>query len=504
MDNPAPSLHTMTEFELKFEIPSARRAGVEAAMRRGRVAQQRLQASYFDTPGGALAAQGVVLRLRKEGRLWVQTAKAPGGRPLERLEHNVALGTRAPSVPELARHSGTAVGDSIRQALKLKPGDAFPALAQVYATDIVRLTRRVRSRGALVELALDRGHIAAGPSTLPVSELELELKQGPAAGVVALAGNWCLRHGLWLSSVSKSMKGQRLAAGLDFSPATSARPARFPRHAASGEVAAAVVSACLDQVLANASEVAGGCTGEEHIHQLRVGLRRLRTALRELEPLAGGWGGPWEEALADLFRALGRHRDRDYLRHTLQGRIAAAGGPPLDWDGALDALPSTASAVQSPVFQQALLGLVGFVHGAAGDDASAPDTPTPKKFLRKRLARLHRQVLARGRQFTDLPEDGQHALRKRLKRLRYLAEFAQPLFARRKATTYLAALKPLQDALGIYHDEVAALQVWQGLSGHDPRALFGAGWLSARRDMHVQACQQACDRLALQARPFWD
>jgi inorganic triphosphatase YgiF len=494
----------MTEFELKFEIPPARRPAVEAAMRRGRVAQQRLQARYFDTPEGALAAQGVVLRLRKEGRQWVQTAKAPGSRPLERLEQNVALGVKAPSAPELARHNGSPVGDRIRQALKLQPGEAFPALVQVYATDIVRLTRLVRASGALVELALDRGHIAAGDRTLPVNELELELKQGPAAGVVALASNWCLKHGLWLSSVSKSLKGQRLAAGQDVGAATGARPPRFPRHASNREVAVAVVAACLDQVLANASDVAGGCSGEEHIHQLRVGLRRLRTALRELEPLAGDWGGPWEEALAEAFRALGRHRDRDYLMHTLQGRIEAAGGPPLDWQGALDALPGTARSVHSPVFQQALLGLVGFVHGAAAEDASAPNAPSPKKFLRKRLARLHKQVLARGRQFTDLPEAEQHALRKRLKRLRYLAEFAQPLFARRKAAAYLAALKPVQDALGIYHDEVAALQVWQGLSAHDPRALFGAGWLSARRAVHVQACQQACDQFARQARPFWD
>ncbi|MDP2033130.1 MAG: CHAD domain-containing protein [Polaromonas sp.] len=494
----------MTEFELKFEIPPARGPAVEAAMRRGRVAQQRLQARYFDTPEGALAAQGVVLRLRKEGRQWVQTAKAPGSRPLERLEHNLALGARAPSAPELARHHGTPVGDRIRQALKLQPGKDFPALVQVYATDIVRLSRLVRSNGTLVELALDRGHITAGDRALPVSELELELKQGPAAGVVALASNWCLKHGLWLSSVSKSLKGQRLAASQDFGAATGARPPRYPGHATGREVAVAVVAACLDQVLANASDVAGGCTGEEHIHQLRVGLRRLRTALRELEPLASDWGGPWEEALAEAFRALGRHRDRDYLMHTLQGRIEAAGGPPLDWQGALGALPGPARSVHSPVLQQALLGLVGFVHGAVPEDASETGAPSPKKFLRKRLGRLHRQVLARGRQFTDLPEAEQHALRKRLKRLRYLAEFAQPLFARRRAAAYLAALKPVQDALGIYHDEVAALQVWQGLSAHDPRALFGAGWLSARREIHVQACQQACDQFARQARRFWD
>ncbi|MBA4329670.1 MAG: inorganic triphosphatase [Polaromonas sp.] len=494
----------MTEFELKFEIPRARRLAVEAAMRRGRVAQQRLQARYFDTPEGALAAQGVVLRLRKEGRQWVQTAKAPGRRPLERLEHNLALGTQAPSAPELSRHKGTPVGDSLRQALKLKAGEAFPALVQVYATDIVRLTRLVRVRGALVEMALDRGHISAGDRTLPVSELELELKQGDAAAAVTLASHWCLRHGLWLSTVSKSQKGQRLAAGQDFGAAVGARPPRFPRHATGRELAGAVLAACLDQVLANASDLAGGCTGEEHIHQLRVGLRRLRTALRELEPLAGGWGGPWEPALADVFRALGQQRDRDYRIHTLQRQIEAAGGPPLDWEGALDALPGVARSVHSPVFQQALLGLVGFVHAAPGEDTPAPDATSPKKFLRKRLTRLHQQVLARGSQFTELPEAEQHALRKRLKRLRYLAEFALPLFGKRKASAYLAALKPLQDALGIYHDEVAALQVWQGLSGHDPRALFGAGWLSARREVHGQACQLACDRFARQARPFWD
>ena len=112
-------------------------------------------------------------------------------------------------------------------------------------------------------------------------------------------------------------------------------------------------------------------------------------------------------------------------------------------------------------------------------------------------------MLAQGRQLAALPEAGHHALRKRLKRLRYLAEFSQPLFSKRKAAAYFAALKPLQDALGIYHDEVAALQVWQGLSDHDPRALFGAGWLSARREVHVRNCQQACEVFARQARPFW-
>ncbi|MDP2817014.1 MAG: CHAD domain-containing protein [Polaromonas sp.] len=494
----------MTEFELKLEIPTLQLKALEAALRRGQVLQQRLQARYYDTSDQALAACGVVVRLRKEGRQWVQTAKAPGSRTLERLEHNVTLGARGTPLLDLARHDGEPVGERIREALKLKPNEAFPDLALVYETDIVRQTRLVRTGGALVELALDRGHVKAGGQSTPICELEIELKQGPPASAVALAQTWCLKHKLWLSSVSKSMKGQRLALGQAYGAAVTAQAPRYSRRASNRDVVAAVVAACLDQVLGNASEVAGGCAGEDHIHQLRVGLRRLRTALRELEPLAGGWGGPWEDPLADVFRALGQHRDRDYLMQTLQGRIEAAGGPPLDWQAALGVLPSAARSVHSPVFQQALLGLVGFVHAVPGQDASAPDHTSPKKFLRKRLTRLHKQVLAQGRQFTDLPEAEQHGLRKRLKRLRYLSEFAQALFARRKAAAYLAALKPLQDALGIFHDEVAALQVWQGLSGHDPRALFGVGWLSARREVHVQACQLACDLFARQVKPFWD
>ncbi len=508
MGNPA--LHarrTMTEFELKLEVPTVQWKALEAAVRRGKVVQQRLQARYYDTPDQALAARGVVVRLRKEGRHWVQTAKAPGSRPLERLEHNVTLGGRGMPLLDLARHDDAPVGDCLRQALKLTHNEAFPDLALVHETDILRLTRRVRTDGALVALALDRGRVKAGGQTAPIRELEIEFKQGPPASAVALAQTWCLKHKLWLSSVSKSAKGQRLALGQAYGAAVTAQAPRYSRHASGRDVAAAVAAACLEQVLGNASEVAGGCPGEEHIHQLRVGLRRLRTALRELDALAGGWdgqAGEWEPALTTVFRALGQHRDHDYLLGKLQRQIEAEGGPRVDWQGALGTLPHPAGSVRLPVFQQSLLGLIGFVHAVSAETDSAPERSSAKKALRKRLARLHKRVVKDGKHFSALPQPEQHGMRKRLKRLRYLAEFAQPLFSDRKAQAYLKALKPLQDALGLYHDEVAALQVWQKLSGQDRRALFGAGWLSARREGHAQSCAQACETFARQASPFWD
>ena len=135
----------MTEFELKFEIPPANLQRVEAALKKGKVFKH-LQATYFDTREGTLAVHGLVLRIRKEGRRWVQTAKGLTSTLLERLEHIVALpqqsGGAQPGV-DLARHAGTPVGEAVFQAMKLQSGkDLFP-LIPLYKTDIRRVARLV-------------------------------------------------------------------------------------------------------------------------------------------------------------------------------------------------------------------------------------------------------------------------------------------------------------------------------------------------------------------------
>ena len=84
-----------------------------------------------------------------------------------------------------------------------------------------------------------------------------------------MAREWRDRHGLWLGTVSKAEKGMRLASGRVFGPAVTARPAEYPRDAGVREVAEKVLDSCLEQMLGNASEIAAGSNGEEHIHQLR-------------------------------------------------------------------------------------------------------------------------------------------------------------------------------------------------------------------------------------------
>ncbi|MEO7337320.1 MAG: CYTH domain-containing protein, partial [Caldimonas sp.] len=90
------------EIELKFLVPRHQLEALTAEMRRGEVHVRRLLAIYYDTDDGRLAASNVSVRLRREGRQWVQTAKALTPDTLRRLEHNVGRRVlRGLAAPEL-------------------------------------------------------------------------------------------------------------------------------------------------------------------------------------------------------------------------------------------------------------------------------------------------------------------------------------------------------------------------------------------------------------------
>jgi len=71
-----------TETELKLRItPEAAaklaRHPVIKTLKRGPARKARLLSTYYDTDDGALAAAGIALRVRRDGRHWMQTIKGP-------------------------------------------------------------------------------------------------------------------------------------------------------------------------------------------------------------------------------------------------------------------------------------------------------------------------------------------------------------------------------------------------------------------------------------------
>ncbi len=503
------------EIEFKFCIPAGRLAAVAAAVRRGRYTPIRMEARYYDTPDAALSSRSIALRLRREGDQWVQTVKALGDGPLDRHEHNVPRGVAGPGgapalLPEL--HTDSSAGEMLLRALATAAGP----LAETYGTEMDRITRDVTfAGGGSAELALDTGRVVAHRGTpqeksARICELEIELKSGSVAGLALLAERWARQHGLVLSTVSKAERGERLLAPQWARPASKARALQWGGSAPflhGPTLQRAVVANCLGQILPNASEIVESAdtdTGTdltEHVHQLRIGLRRLRTALRELHALAPGRFAPtWEPALQDVFQRLGGLRDREQVLRAMNAELREAGAPASLLPTADGLGSAAADIVRTPAFQSALIGLMGF--SATPAEASSQDESTaalaPKEArarLQKRLRALRNKVQADGRRIDSLDAQAQHRLRKRLKRLRYLTEFLAPAVDGDDLNGFLDSLHPALDALGRLHDERVASALYADIASKDPRAWFGVGWLAARRDRSTAACRKALARI---------
>jgi triphosphatase len=484
-----------TEFELKLEVPAAHAKGVRAQLARLHPKTERLRAIYYDTPERLLQREGLVLRLRSENGTWVQALKGDSGHALSRLEHEVVLGRmRDTPHPVAARHENSPVGETLVRVLGRGFDDS--AWEALFETDVERAKATVAEGASNVEIALDRGRIVSGRRELAVSEIEFELKHGEPLAAVQLARRWCAQHRLWLSTISKAQKGAQLArAGGGFGPTAGAAQADFGKRASLRRIAGEALAVSLDQVIRNASELAAGSSDDEHIHQMRVGIRRTRTALRELvrEDAADE-----EQALVRVFRDLGKRRDLSHVLQSIAPKLREAGGPMPDEPG-VNRGPSPARSVRAPSFQDAVLSLLAKACELRADNSPGRHA---KAEVVDRLAKLHKKVLADGRVFERIPADRQHRVRKRLKRLGYLAEFTAPLHDEDRMHTYIALVKKVQDVLGEYNDEMTALSHYRERAQADPRAMFAVGWLTADRERAAHDCGRLLRKLA-KADPFW-
>lgn len=439
-----------TEVELKFRLDPARRAAVERVLGTRTAERVRLRACYFDTPDGRLAAARMALRLRLEGDRWVQTLKGQGDGMLRRLEDEVPLPGAAGELPpplDPARHDGTAAGRALQQALA---DAALPRM--VYGTDIERLRRVLRHAGARIEVAFDVGALLAGDARAPVCELEFELIDGPPQALLDLAARWVDRFGLVLDVTTKAERGQRLAACSATAPVVRAHEPTLEASLPLAAARAAMVASALAHALPNAAAVVGEAHAPEHVHQLRVALRRLRTVLRAF--------GPQDEARDDavgaLFVALGGTRDADVMAQTLAPAWAAATAerlvlPPAESPPGAD---GAAAALADPATTRLWLQLLAL---AQPPDAIEGEEARPWAEAAVATAqRWRKQARRRSRDWAQLEDAGRHKLRKQLKRLRYLLDFSASLWPTKALAAELGALRPLQETLGHWNDTVVA------------------------------------------------
>lgn len=487
-----------TEIELKLALtPAAARALLLHPLVAGHPhVGQRLLNTYYDTRELDLKARRIALRFRKKGWQWLLTVKsaepASGGLAMRsEWETPASPGSWDFSHVDAPR---------LRELLEA----ATPDLEPVFTTHFHRTAWLLEYGNSRIELALDRGHIESRNRRSPLCEVELELIDGDIADLFALTRDLQATLPLRPSVASKAERGYALFADEPLRPC-KARLAPLARETPPIEAFRQIALACLEQLQRNeAGVIAGG--DPEFVHQARVSLRRLRSALKVFaavlpENYATAWGQAWQTLAA----ALGEARNWDVLVHETLPPIQAAFPDCRPVRRLLNEARRRARLANKAVAQMLLLEdyprlVTEFTAGlfALGQDP-APGSLT--EFAVEQLAARARRARKLARRHASLTPEERHRMRLSFKKLRYTLEFFAPLLPNRRLKPYLAALAQLQDELGLINDHVTAAELIRSVLGEDRKGPI-QGWIAGRHALLVAELPETLDTWLAQGTPW--
>lgn len=429
----------------------------------------RQESAYYDTPDHRLARAGLSLRIRRSGKRRVQTIKC------ERSAAGMLV--RAEWEQEVAGDHPV-IGDDMPIAALL--GERTALLRRIF---IVENERKIWNRDG-IEIALDRGRIVAGDRVAAFCEVELERKDGPLAALFDIARKIDAVAPARINVLSKAERGYRLLGPI--AEAVKASPIPMTAETSTAESFRAVAGACLAHFHRNVPVVldqAADPANAAALHQARVAIRRLRSALSIYKPVLAGDRAAtrFKRELRWLAGKMGPVREIDVLiesaksREVLERLVKARS----------NAFAPAAGALRSKRCRTAMLDLAEWL--AIGDWLSHPEGVERREepvaeFAPRALNRRRKILKKRGKNLAVLDDDARHEARKAAKKMRYAADFFTALYSskrqRHRIDRCLHPLEALQDLLGQLNDIATAPAVAERIGLADipeGHALIGKG-----------------------------
>lgn len=496
------------ELEIKFQLG----AGAAEALQREAFSSDvetvaQLHAVYYDTPNHALRDAGFSLRVRRRGSVCTQTLKhKAAGALFERDEWE----TQVPG-PDL---DPAALADTPAAAVA---GDTPPG--PVFTVEVERRIFVVTRAKSRIEVSFDTGLITAGGRQEAVAEMELELLAGPPQALFDFARELQSRASLTLLFESKAERGYRLA-GHDGVAALRAQSTAVGPETTGAEAFQLVAREALVQVGVNA-RLLQRAHNPDVLHQLRVGLRRLRAALWVFKAMLDAEGlNAARDETRWLAGELAEARDIDVFLQKSEapddiddspGRAAFFRALRI---AQAEAYERALAAVGSERFSTLLFTLaewieVGRWRRLANDEQRKLREEPAAALAASVMDRLDRRLRHRSRKFLKIDAAQRHDLRKQAKKLRYAAAFFGEAFPRhsKRRQRFSAALKALQDRLGDLNDMAVARGVALRAVGRRSGELaFAAGLEVGRLTQSEQGLIEAANdalKTYRKVRPFW-
>lgn len=439
---------------------------------------------YYDTPETKLKKAGFTLRVRNSNGCFVQTVKPMTAAVglLSREEIETEVSSLQPDLSSLEQHPIHA----------LIAESASSALRPVIRSEVNRTSWQIDRGNGRIQVDLDHGTIIAGERCATFAEIEFELQDGPPASLIMAARNLSDCAPVRIGVLTKAERGFRLADN-EHGKVHKAEPVRVSPDMSVAHAFEAIVHACLKHYRLNEPLVLRE-TKAGALHQARVAMRRLRSALTLFRP-----------AIEDV--------EFQHLRHELRWFTAQLGDA-RNLDVYLERdLPEqereqlikkreriyirVADAMNTHKFRRLIIDLVGWTAIGAWRGGKVAQRPVGS-FANRRLDRLWNSISAAGRDVAAMDDPTRHRLRIEIKKLRYAIEFLRGLYPNAKAAEkrFATAVSELQESLGKLNDMVTA----KAMGGQTPEH----GWLigSPGERRHVASAEEALREL-LRIGPFW-
>ncbi len=485
-----------TEIELKLQLSPKAASKLAKHPLLANIASQRqhLLNTYFDTPKLELHERRIAVRFRKKDWQWLCTVKsaepASGGLAMRSEWETQAT----PGTFDFSHVDNAEFRDFLEQRIaRLEP---------VFTTDFKRQIWHVPFGESLIELAIDRGHIESRGRKSPICEIELELLSGKVEDIFWLTRQLQGDHHLHPAIASKAERGYNLFLDAPLKP-FKARPAAITTDMTPVEAFRCIALNCLEHFQRNEQ---GLLTSKdpEFVHQARVALRRLRSAIKLFAPVlppefVTTYGKTWQT----LGSALGEARNWDvFLEETLPPFMAAF---PNDKDGkrlrkiaqrkAQSARKSIVGLLATSEYPRLLLEFTAAVY-TVGEALPIP----LKDFARQQISRHDRKARKLATRHAELSPTKRHKMRIAFKKLRYTLEFFAPLLPPQRLKAYLAAIGHLQEQLGLINDQMSAESLLaEAMPKSQPKPI--QGWIAGQHVLRINGLPKVLCTWLVQQRP---
>jgi triphosphatase len=483
---------------------------------------QELVSVYFDSDDLFMREHGLTLRVRHAGERRIQTIKTADAASgiFERSEWEKPIESDIPDFTDIA---DTALAP-------LLSDDLCQALKPVFETRVERTTYHLNGGDTDIVLAFDDGKIVTSKASCPISEIELELTRGHPGDLFRVARDIGRIVPARIDVKSKSERGYDLLEKTSAAVEKASEPV-LPASMSAGRAFTLIARACVRQVLINEPAVLQ--RNAEALHQIRIGLRRLRAAISLFSEIVAD---PRVETIKAELKWLGGElapaRDLDsFLSEALRPlRKQQADEPGFASISRMFARQRLLSyqrareAVQSPRFRALALDVTEWIEAGPWRTSDDPLREAARAIpveivAAAQLSRRRKKIRERGTLIGDLDPEQLHKLRIQIKKTRYASEFFAGTFRGKKAgkrhDKFHATLKQLQTCLGGFNDIMHRKALCAEVLERPGRSLteeqrrhraFAAGLIIGDQQAQIQRLMERArkaHRKFAEAKAFW-